>query len=92
MVSLTRALDPGDEVILSTGAVAVVRHSYPKGYQGRVEFELDGRVESDEVASLTLEDAPELLEPTTSAGVPEVDLSQEAEGSSVRAPSTRMED
>lgn len=92
MVSLARALEPGDEVILSTGAVAVVRKSYPKGYRGRVEFELDGRVESDEVESLTLEDVAEPPETKSSTEAPETGLAQEDEASNARAPSVRMED
>ncbi|HET6275026.1 MAG TPA: hypothetical protein VFE16_03710 [Candidatus Cybelea sp.] len=90
MVSLPRALEPGDEVILSTGAVAVVRKSYPKGYRGQVEFELDGRLESDDVGSLTLQDA---AQPQDAAALGTSDRDdREGEESNVRAPSTRMED
>lgn len=57
MVGLERTLQAGDEVILSTGATAKVRRTYPQGYTGLVEFELDGRIESDEAGTLTLPDA-----------------------------------
>ena len=49
---LKRALEPGDEVILSTGATATVRGSYPQGYTGNVAILL-GDAEEDRTGKRT---------------------------------------
>jgi hypothetical protein len=86
---LTRALSEGDEVILSTGATATVRRSYPKGYSGEVDILLDGNEEIERVSGLTLPAEPPLqvgpeLGDTTAA--------LQAETGEARAPSRRMKD
>lgn len=86
---LKRALTAGDRVILSTGATATVRRSYPQGYVGDVEIVLDGAHETERTSGLTLPDEsapqaqPELGEPIAA---------QTDEVSEIRAPSRRMED
>lgn len=88
-VGLKRALKAGDEVILSTGATATVRGSYPQGYTGEVAILLNDAEEMERVSGLTLPDeapievAPELGD-TTAA--------QQADSGKARAPSRRMED
>lgn len=44
-IGLSDALHDGDAVVLSTGATATVRGSYPKGYRGDVRILLDGAEE-----------------------------------------------
>ena len=85
---LTRALSKGDEVILSTGATATVRRSYPKGYSGEIDILLDGNEETERVSGLTLPAKPPLQ-----AG-PELGdaTAQQGEASDARAPSRRMKD
>ncbi len=84
---LKRALKKGDPVILSTGATATVRRSYPAGYGGDVEILLDGAEESERVAGLTLVDeelpqvGPELGDPAAA---------QQVEMGESRAPSREM--
>ena len=53
---LKRALNPGDEVILRTGATATVRGSYPAGYTGEVAILLDDAEETELADALTLPD------------------------------------
>ena len=86
---LKRALNPGDQVIMSTGATATVRASYSKGFAGNVAVMLDGTEEIERAGALTLPDeppielGPELGDPT---------IAQQVEMGETRAPSRRMED
>lgn len=85
---LKRALQEGDAVILSTGASATARRSYPKGYIGEIEIVLDGNEETERTSGLTLPDEEPLQ-----VG-PELDdsvVAQQAETGEARAPSRRME-
>ncbi len=87
VTGLKRAITKGDPVILSSGATAIVRRSYPAGYGGDVEILLDGAEESERVSGLTLVDdeppqvGPELGDPTAA---------QEGEMGESRAPSREM--
>lgn len=86
---LKRALTPGDEVILTTGATAIVRGSYPQGYAGAVAIRLYGADELERASALTLPGKP------PSAIGPEPNDSTDAqavETGNTRAPSRRMED
>lgn len=85
---LSRALDEGDAVILSTGATATVRRCYPKGYSGDVEILLDGAEESERASGLTLPDEPLQISPELG----DANAAQQAELGEVRGPSRRMED
>ena len=85
---LKRALTVDDEVILSTGATATVRGSYPPGYSGDVAILLDGVEEFERASGLTLPDKPPIevgpeLGDSTEA--------QQAEIGETFAPSRRME-
>lgn len=51
---LPAALHAGDEVILSTGAVARARGEYEAGYAGLVALTLDGQEMSERAESITL--------------------------------------
>ncbi len=87
-MGLARALNAGDSVILKTGATATVRRSYPAGYTGEVEIDLDGSEETERVDGLTLpmwevdHDAA-AEEPNTATGEPNPE---------VRGKAARMED
>lgn len=86
---LRRAVPEGGKVILSTGATATVRRSYPKGFTGDIEILLDGNEETERVSGLILPDeepmeaGPELGDSTAArqVGIGEV-----------RGPSLRMKD
>lgn len=84
---LKDALSDGDAVILSSGALAMIRGSYPKGYRGDVRIALDGVEESERASALTATRWP------VSEGVTAAE--NEGSGSEMgqtRAPSRRMED
>ena len=84
---LKRALNPGDEVILSTGATATSRGSYPQGYTGEVAILLDGTEETERADGLTLPDkTPFEIPPFDSEGPSSVAFGE------TRAPSRRMQD
>jgi hypothetical protein len=76
-------------VILSTGATATARSSYPAGYTGNVEILLDGNEETERAGGLTL---PEPHVPDASAQLGDPIAAQQAEMGNTRAPSRRMED
>jgi hypothetical protein len=63
-LGLPRALDEGDYVILSTGAVARARAAYPPGYVGTLELELDGQPMKEQAERITL---PQTIHGATSA-------------------------
>lgn len=92
---LAHALHDGDEVILSTGATATVRGSYPAGYNGVVDIMLDGSAESERADALTL---PERWANLNEAQLGSIGVAQSDEpvpspsGGEARAPSLRMED
>lgn len=86
---MERALSEGDYVILSTGAIATVRRSYPAGYSGQVDILLDGAEESESADALTL--------PETNVHATEPELGPAVEGAETnggeaRGQSVRMED
>jgi hypothetical protein len=84
--SFSREVHEGDPVILSSGATASFRRSYPKGYSGIAEILLDGAEEIQNTSSLTLPDYDQ-------AAVDVDDVPRESEPQDgVRAPSLRMED
>jgi len=84
---LKRALNPGDEVILSTGATATARGSYPEGYTGEVAVLLDGVDETERADALTLPDkTPFEIPPFDSDGAISVGFGE------TRAASRRMKD
>jgi hypothetical protein len=84
--ALSREVGAGDPVILSSGATASFRQSYPKGYTGIVEILLDGAEETENTSSLLL---PDHYPAAETAGA-EPRGSQPQGGA--RAPSLRMED
>ena len=84
---LKRGLNKGDSVILSTGATAAVRRSYPAGYAGEVEILLDGAEESERVSGLTLP-----TEESLNVGSELGDPAEAQQFGETRAPSRRMED
>jgi hypothetical protein len=86
---LERSLSPGDEVILSTGATATVRGSYPQGYAGDVAILLDDAEECERASGLTLPNKP-TIEVRPELGGPTA--AQQADSGKTRAPSRRMED
>lgn len=86
---LKRALEPGDEVILSTGATATVRGSYPRGYTGDVVILLGDAEETERASGLTLPDNPPL---EVGPELGDITAAQQTEMSEIRAPSRRMED
>jgi hypothetical protein len=84
--ALSREVGTGDPVILSSGATASFRRSYPKGYTGIVEILLDGAEETENTSSLILPEhypAAETVEPEPRGSQPQ---------GRARAPSLRMED
>jgi hypothetical protein len=84
--ALAREVGAGDRVILSSGATARFRRSYPKGYAGIVEISLDGAEETENTSSLILPDqypAAETVDEEPQGSQPQ---------SGARAPSLRMED
>ena len=86
---LKRDLEPGDEVILSSGATATVRGSYPQGYTGNVAILPDDAEETERASGLTLPDNPPIeLGPELG----DVTAAQQTEIGDIRAPSRRMED
>jgi hypothetical protein len=86
---LKRDLEPGDDVILSSGATATVRGSYPQGYTGNVAILLDDAEETERASGLTLPDNPPIeLGPELG----DVTAAQQTEIGDIRAPSRRMED
>jgi hypothetical protein len=85
---LSRALTKGDSVILSSGATATARSSYPAGYAGDVDLLLDGEQVSDEAESLVLPHT-DLRVTLSESGSPTV---TEDNGGEVRGRSRRMED
>ncbi|MGA9274167.1 MAG: hypothetical protein WBV40_07610 [Candidatus Cybelea sp.] len=86
---LKRALEPGDEVILSTGATATVRGSYPQGYTGNVAILLGDAEETERASGLTLPDNPPI---EIGPELGDVTAAQQTEIAEIRAPSRRMED
>lgn len=84
----TRALSDGDPVILSTGATAKVRGSYPQGYRGDVRIVLDGVEEFERADALVVVEWPP-NEPAASADAP---AAPSTEPNRTRAPSRRMQD
>ena len=85
---LSRALKQGDAVILSSGANATVRRSYPAGYSGEVAILLDGAEEHEQADTLVL---PDTASPVAPAGLGDPILAQSDTGEN-RAPSRRMGD
>jgi hypothetical protein len=85
---LAQALDDGDAVILSTGATATVRGSYPQGYRGDVRIVLNGAEELERADALVIAQWPP-NEPDASDDAPEAPLD---ESNLTRAPSRRMQD
>ncbi|HEX3670165.1 MAG TPA: hypothetical protein VHT92_00525 [Candidatus Cybelea sp.] len=86
---MKRALTKGDEVILSTGATATVRRSYPQGYSGEVEILLDGSEESERVSGLILPAKPPM---EVGSELGDATAAQQADLGDARAPSRRMKD
>ncbi|MBV9718826.1 MAG: hypothetical protein JOZ77_05880 [Candidatus Eremiobacteraeota bacterium] len=86
---MERALREGDRVILSTGAVATVRRSYPAGYSGPVDILLDGVEESDRSDALTL---LEVDVSTTGEDGGSRDSEPRSSGGESRGQSVKMED
>lgn len=86
---LKRALNPGDEVILSTGATATVRGSYPQGYTGDVAILLNDADDMERASGLTLPDQPP-IEIRPERG--DATAAQQADSGENRGPSRRMED
>jgi hypothetical protein len=86
---LKRALEPGDEVILSTGATATVRGSYPQGYTGDVVILLGDAEETERAIGLTLPDNPPI---EVRPELADITAAQQSEMGEIRAPSRRMED
>jgi hypothetical protein len=85
---LSRALAKGDSVILSSGATASARSSYPAGYAGDVDLLLDGEEVTDEAESLVLPDTGLQVTASESGGP----IITEESGGEVRGRSRRMED
>jgi hypothetical protein len=85
---LSRALAKGDSVILSSGATATARSSYPAGYCGDVDLLLDGEEIADEASSLVLPSTGSDVAPSES----ESPIFPEENGGEARGPSRRMED
>ncbi len=87
---MEHALTEGDYVILSTGAIATVRRSYPAGYSGLVDILLDGSEESERSEALTLpETSIQVTEPETAPAVIRTESDERGE---TRGQSVRMED
>lgn len=86
---LKRALEPGDDVILSTGATATVRGSYPQGYTGDVAILLNDAEEMERSSALTLPDKPPI---EVGPELGDTNAAQQADSGENRAPSRRMED
>jgi hypothetical protein len=87
---LPRGLDEGDYVILSSGAIATARRSYPRGYSGILDLLLDGAEISDTTAAITLPSDGAAVE-TPDSGRVAVDDASAGHGES-RGTSLRMED
>ena len=87
---LSRALNPGDYVILSTGAIASTAEAYPAGYDGPVNMLLDGQPMSELAETLTLPDPNVHAHGLESAPVFEHNEHPAAGG--VREAGRRMED
>jgi hypothetical protein len=85
---LSRTLSKGDSVIMSSGATAIARSSYPAGYTGDVDLLLDGEEVSDEAESLVLPSTD--LDVTRSE--PGSSIITEDHSGEVRGRSRRMED
>ena len=83
--AFSRQVREGDPMILSSGATASFRRSYPKGYSGIAEILLDGAEEIENTSSLTLPDYDQ------AAVVDEIPPESEPQDG-VRASSLRMED
>jgi hypothetical protein len=84
--ALSREVGAGDPVILSSGATASFRRSYPKGYTGIVEILLDGAEETENTSSLILPDHYQAVQ------TEDVEPHESEPMSGARAPSLRMED
>jgi len=85
---LSRALSKGDRVIMSSGATATARSSYPVGYTGEVDMLLDGEEVTDEAESLVLPNPDLHVTPSES----ESPTATKDNGGEVRGRSHRMED
>jgi hypothetical protein len=85
---LAQALNDGDAVILSTGATATVRGSYPQGYCGDVRIVLDGAEELERADALVIAHFP----PNRPNATDETPAAPSTESAPMRAPSRRMED
>jgi hypothetical protein len=83
---LKHELRDGDAVILSSGALATVRGSYPEGYRGDVRIVIDGVEEMELASALTAAHAPL----SNDASSPESDGPDPR--TLTRTPSRRMED
>ncbi len=87
---MEHALTEGDYVILSTGAIATVRRSYPAGYSGLVDILLDGAEESERSEALTLPETD--IHVTEPDAGPAVITAESDERGETRGQSVRMED
>jgi hypothetical protein len=87
---LREALNEGDAVVLSTGATATVRGSYPKGYCGDVRILL-GDVEELERADGFLVTHPQPM-PDNDDVVENAGAEMPSDSGLVRAPNRRMQD
>jgi hypothetical protein len=85
---LSRALSQGDRVIMSSGATATARSSYPVGYTDEVDMLLDGEEVTDEAESLVLPNPDLHVVPSES----ERPTATKDNGGEVRGRSHRMED
>ncbi len=85
---LAQALVDGDAVILSTGATATVRGSYPQGYRGDVRIVLNGVEELERADALVVAHWPP-NEPSAADGAA---IESSTESALTRAPSRRMQD
>jgi hypothetical protein len=86
---LQRDLKEGEAVILSTGATATARRSYPAGYIGDVDILLDGRGEKERADGLVLPD--QSFSPLGGSELGDATAAQNDSGQN-RAPSRKMED
>lgn len=87
---LDESLNDGDAVVLSTGATATVRGSYPKGYRGDVKILLGGVEESEHTDGFLVthpQPMPETFDDSENAAA-----EMPTDSGLVRAPERRMRD
>ena len=88
---LPRALNAGDYIILSTGAIATATEAYPAGYEGPVSMALDGQPMSELAETLTLPD-PNLHARVSEQPTTVFEDDQNPTSGGVREHGRRMED